>query len=65
MNPHFVELLSALNAEGARYLVVGAYAVGQHAQPRLTKDLDILIETTAENAGLVKHSSIHGTARPA
>jgi hypothetical protein len=33
-----------------KYLVVGAYAVSIHAQPRATKDLDILIQADAENA---------------
>ena len=30
--------------------MVGAYAVSIHAQPRATKDLDILIKADAENA---------------
>jgi len=43
MYPDFEQLLSALNAENARYLIVGGYAVGEYAQPRATKDLDILL----------------------
>jgi hypothetical protein len=39
-----------LNKEGARYLVVGAYAVMYHTEPRYTKDLDIWTESTPENA---------------
>lgn len=46
----FRDLLSELNANKVRYLVVGAYAVGYHAQPRVTKDLDLLIGADAENA---------------
>ena len=42
MYPDFKELLSTLNAHGAKYLIVGGYAVGFHAEPRATKDLDIL-----------------------
>ena len=45
----FKELLSAFNAEQVRYLIVGGYAVSFHAQPRATKDLDILIGADAEN----------------
>jgi hypothetical protein len=30
--------------------VIGAYAVSIHAQPRATKDLDILVKADAENA---------------
>jgi hypothetical protein len=36
---------------GVKALVVGAHAVAFHAKPRYTKDIDILVETTAENAG--------------
>jgi hypothetical protein len=45
----FKELLAALNAHKVKYLVVGAYAVGYHAQPRATKDLDILIQPAPKN----------------
>jgi len=51
MYQDFKELLAVLNAEQVRYLVVGGYAVSLHAQPRATKDLDILIEPSSENAG--------------
>jgi hypothetical protein len=53
MNEDFLDLLSALNAAKARFLVVGAYAVGVHGRPRATKDLDVWVEATAENAPLV------------
>jgi len=43
MYSDFKELLSALNAHRVRYLIVGGYAVSFHAEPRATKDLDILI----------------------
>src|SRR5580658_7273296 len=53
MYPDFKELLSALNAHNAKYLVVGAYAVSAHAQPRATKDLDIWVKPEIENAKAV------------
>jgi Nucleotidyltransferase of unknown function (DUF6036) len=53
MYPDFKELLSALNDCNVKYLVVGAYAVAVHAQPRATKDLDILVKAGAENAQAV------------
>lgn len=53
MYPDFKELLSALNEHRVKYLVVGAYAVAIHAQPRATKDLDILVRAGAENAKAV------------
>jgi hypothetical protein len=53
MYPVFKELLSVLNAHSVKYLVVGAYAVSAHAQPRATKDLDIWIKPDAGNAKAV------------
>ena len=49
----FKELLSALNARNVRYLIVGGYAVSFHAQPRATKDLDILVSADDENSKAV------------
>jgi hypothetical protein len=43
-------LLSAFHAHGVRYLVVGAYAVIFHAQPRFTKDIDLFIKADPANA---------------
>ena len=31
-------------------MVIGAYAVGVHGRPRATKDLDVWVEASAENA---------------
>ena len=49
----FKELLSVLNKHRVKYLVVGAYAVGYHAQPRATKDLDVLIQPAPKNGEAV------------
>jgi len=49
----YTELLSILNAHRVKYLIVGAYAVAIHAQPRATKDLDILVKADPENAKAV------------
>lgn len=46
----YEEFLASLNAHGVRYLLVGAHAVAHHARPRATKDLDVLVEPTVENA---------------
>ena len=53
MYPDFKELLSVLNEHRVKYLVVGAYAVSIYAQPRATKDLDILVKTDPDNARAV------------
>ncbi len=50
MEPDFAEMLSALNAAGAEFLVVGAHALAAHGVPRATGDLDIWVRATAENA---------------
>lgn len=49
----FKDLIALLNKHKAKYLVVGGYAVGLHAQPRATKGLDILILPAAKNAQAV------------
>ena len=40
MYQDYKDLLSAFNAHGVKYLIVGGYAVIFHAQPRFTKDMD-------------------------
>ena len=49
-NPDFSDLFAALNAEGAEYLLVGGYALAVHAVPRYTRDLDVWVNPTEENA---------------
>jgi hypothetical protein len=39
-----------LNQHNVRYLVVGGYAVAVHGHPRYTKDLDVWIWVTEQNA---------------
>ncbi len=53
VNRDFRDLFAALNAAGARYLLVGGYAVAFHAEPRFTKDLDVWIEPALDNAKIV------------
>ncbi len=50
MNNHWTELLAAFNTAEVQYLVIGGHAVGFHAQPRYTRDLDIWIDNTQANA---------------
>jgi hypothetical protein len=49
----FRDILTALNAEQAKYLVVGGYAVSVHSEPRATKDIDLWIKTDAQNSRAV------------
>jgi hypothetical protein len=50
MYQDYKDLLSVFNAHGVRYLIVGAYAVIFHAQPRFTKDIDLFIQADPANA---------------
>jgi hypothetical protein len=47
---HFKELLRKFNEHQVRYLIVGAYAVMKYTEPRYTKDLDVWVEATPDNA---------------
>jgi hypothetical protein len=53
VNSDFSDLLRLFNANNVRYLVIGGYAVTQHAEPRFTKDLDLWISTGTNNAHAV------------
>ena len=50
VNPDFKDLFSELCAVKARFMIVGAHAVIFYAAPRYTKDLDIWVEPSQENA---------------
>jgi hypothetical protein len=56
LNPDFSEMLSALNARKADYMIVGAYALAAHGYLRATGDIDIWIRCTVENAEKVMHA---------
>ena len=47
------EFLQLLNSRGAEYVVVGAFALAFHSEPRFTGDLDLLIHRTLENANRI------------
>ena len=50
MNSDFKELLKIFAETKVKYLIIGGYAVAKHAEPRYTKDLDIWIDNSSENA---------------
>jgi hypothetical protein len=50
VNLDFSELLSTFNAHGVEYLVVGAHALAAHGHVRATKDLDVWVRPSVENA---------------
>ena len=49
-----VTLCRRLNDAGAKYLVVGGFAIIQHGFARATEDIDLLIDTSPENFAKVQ-----------
>ncbi len=47
------DFLRLLKKYEVRYVVVGSWALSIHAQPRYTKDIDILISRDAKNASQI------------
>jgi hypothetical protein len=47
------DLLRVFNERKVKYLVVGGYAVSHYTEPRVTKDVDVFIDTSDENVALV------------
>jgi hypothetical protein len=50
LNPDYRDLLSAFCRHGVDYLLVGAYAMAAHGQPRATMDIDLWLKASTENA---------------
>jgi hypothetical protein len=50
LNQDFKEFIQSLNNNQVQYLIIGGYAVAFHGHPRYTKDLDIWIKPTQDNA---------------
>lgn len=50
LNQDFKEFIQSLNDNEVKYLVVGGYAVALHGYPRYTKDMDIWVDMSSENA---------------
>ena len=46
----------ALNDQGARYVLIGGFAVIAHGGARTTKDIDLLIESTPDNVSRVRRA---------
>lgn len=53
LNPDFRDLLAALVAAQAKFIVVGAHALAAFGSPRATGDLDVWVEPTPANAARV------------
>ena len=53
VNNDYRDLFSIFNEETVEYLVVGAHAVMFYSTPRYTKDLDVWVNPSADNASRV------------
>ncbi|XXX76543.1 nucleotidyltransferase [Sorangium sp. So ce134] len=62
-NRDFRDLFAELNAAGAEYLVVGAHALAAHGHVRATKDLDVWVRCSADNAARV-HAALCAFGAP-
>jgi len=51
-----LDLCQALNREGARYVLIGGFAVILHGFVRSTKDVDLLVDPSEENIRAVKRA---------
>jgi hypothetical protein len=51
-----LDLCTALNREGARYVLIGGFAVILHGFVRSTKDVDLLVDPSEENIRAVKRA---------
>jgi hypothetical protein len=51
-----VQLCRSLNSHGARYMIVGGFAVLQQGLWRTTEDIDVLLEDSLENQRKVRAS---------
>lgn len=50
------KICEALNREGARYILIGGFAVIARGLERPTKDIDFLIDSSAENVEKIKRA---------
>lgn len=51
-----VKLCRALNREGAKYVLIGGFAVILHGFARTTKDIDLLVDPSAANLRALKRA---------
>lgn len=53
LHPDFRDLLAEFVRCGVEFAIIGGYAVGHHARPRATKDLDLLVSGAPGNLARV------------
>ncbi len=50
LNEDYKDILSALLAQKAEFILVGAYAMAAHGFPRATMDIELWVHPTHDNA---------------
>jgi hypothetical protein len=63
MNRDFSDLLSAFGAHHVEYLIIGAHALAAHGHARATKDMDVWVRPSPDNARRV-HSALAAFGAP-
>ena len=58
LNSDYKDMLQILLGNGVKFLLVGAYAMGAHGYPRATGDIDIWVESSADNSRRVYRSLV-------
>ena len=53
LNPDYRDLLSAFANSQVEFVLVGAYAMAAHGQPRATLDIDLLVRPTDQNVARI------------
>ncbi len=48
-NPYYIDILSSLNSNNVKYILVGGLAVGLHGYSRYTGDMDLWVNPTESN----------------
>ena len=50
----FFEIINALNEENVEYILIGGFAIILHGFPRLTQDIDLLVNPDKKNISKLK-----------
>jgi hypothetical protein len=50
LSPDFNAFIDVCSRHGVRFIIVGGYALAAHGHARTTKDLDVFVEATPDNA---------------
>ncbi len=56
VNRDYRDLFAEFNAHGVEFLIIGAFALAVHGHLRATKDLDLWVRPTKENAERAFHA---------